>query len=1803
MCRILSLRTLLITLIASLIVGNANATIPFVPVAPQQIREAISTGILRLVGPDSQEIEFTNLTVTPSNGTTSVQASSRGDSVSITFDGRHAFGYLHTDGKSYVLDTVDGLIRLYDEAAYPGSEIYRTQIDQDDAIVGPSNPGGSQSANPDAPERLEQNSSGTVMPTIVDIAFFYDQEFESEAGLACPRTKAESAVAFTNSVYQTHEIPLELRAVYVGPMPVPSAGDPFRQFVFDSGSSAIAATYGADLVHRIFRYSPELGIPYCGQAFMPGRYGVSGVGCGSTDIVIAHEVGHNFGLNHDRAVARGQTFLHGLNDRNYGFGCGGSGTIMAYITPRLPIYSSPLQVSNGEPCGIPAGLPNAADNADVLSIQRVAVADFSPPQTTSGEVELIAMQGTDVSEEDSPILGFEIVRTGDLTDTVSVEIGTRDISTEVQRDYQELVERIEFLSGEESKTVSLEILDDDEFEGDVEQLEVVLRYPQGVAITGTPQIVAISSTDSDRGEASTGGFTATTESVGTFGIPVFRHRTTDGQLRIQYTTEDGTAIDGVDYVGTSGTLVFEPGEDVKFVEVQILDDQDFDGYLAGVYFTLRLEGDNVGAPEEGLVNIVNDDLQNGVVSFAESAISIAEDGRAAIMTIDRTGGTEGPLSFALRTRAGTAVADQDFLPAEATLVLEDGITGTRASVAILDNLRFDGDRSFFVDLLDSDGLAVDSLEVTITNDDEDSGLARFAENSISVPEDASSVSIVVRRDGSANGDLQVSFTTLDGSARAGENYVGQSGSITFGDGQTEASIDIAILDNQQTDRGLTFRIQLVGQLLADPSIATISIVDNDTQSSNAVASRSSTPVAQPASSGGGAISPVWALLCLLVCLHRRVTFLSSKRLLVATAVVLGFSAPAFGQRVTSGVEVVEAVSQITVVQEPGSQSITPDLVRVFLTDVPINLPKYDQENTSLLRATTSVDVSIDATATCASIPSVATIDPNAPPGTVAGCWVRYVNSPSEFFGRLEWENPEGNPGISINADRVFPEIAVDNFSSTNSAITIMPVGSGRNRSAIGGPLLDEFWVKGVDDPGLLRTDADLELVFSVDAWLIYPDGRTRPLSVGSNIDFSSFLLTLNYEYVWEPSQDDFDPDELNTISKELISGIAPPLSTYMYNRRPSTFGQVPLGLFDSPVTLVTKNGFNEDGQTVLSRVVVDSNTALQYGRSPIATPVDWTESLRMYVDSSCQWLLPEFGGTREPSLPEVSIRFSETLSAFQISNSSCAFGANWYWLPPWSPDRLFTDLFVLSAGEIARLREAWRNIQDVIELGTSIESAYNSFSTLLTTENTYRRVFDAEVSSPVTNVVQSTTSFEIQATERQAGFYIRAELSYAAASAFAALGVSAGSVSFGGGAVVGGVFSIGALYASKQDWDRARMSWSGGSAGAQSQPAIGRQLDSFGRISVADLRPSIPAVEQISDTRLRQSTEVFLDYLTYLRAAYLSLDAYDESVLADDADGAARASGDAIAFMEQAARSIELVGAGGGLLAIGSRASGDGATVRESLMTNGFPESWRDEIAPALGITPTELEEFRMTLLDNLDDAQFDQLAPIDSAPTFELLGMSLRDTANDFRMNTVNLPLPLVSVPNFLGMQDSEALSLLGSLGFGLGTVIQAADRTVPAGIVMAQNIFPGERVPNATFVSFTVSSGLPIVGIPDLAGLTEAGASASITASNLALGLITTESSSTVPAGEVIRQSPAPGVRVQEQTEVSFWVSSGPAPGGGGSGGSGSGGGGNSGGQGGSSSAGGGGAASLLLLIMAAAMRRRVREAWRRTEGRSPY
>lgn len=81
---------------------------------------------------------------------------------------------------------------------------------------------------------------------------------------------------------------------------------------------------------------------------------------------------------------------------------------------------------------------------------------------------------------------------------------------------------------------------------------------------------------------------------------------TKHRLTVGYATSDGSALKGVDYVETSGTLTFEPGETTKAVSVPIVGDV-FDEFDES--FTLNLSNPNLGiiVTGQGTCVITDDD--------------------------------------------------------------------------------------------------------------------------------------------------------------------------------------------------------------------------------------------------------------------------------------------------------------------------------------------------------------------------------------------------------------------------------------------------------------------------------------------------------------------------------------------------------------------------------------------------------------------------------------------------------------------------------------------------------------------------------------------------------------------------------------------------------------------------------------------------------------------------------------------------------------------------------------------------------------------------------------------------------------------------------------------------------------------------------------------------------------------------------------------------------------------------------------------------------------------------------------------
>ena len=137
------------------------------------------------------------------------------------------------------------------------------------------------------------------------------------------------------------------------------------------------------------------------------------------------------------------------------------------------------------------------------------------------------------------------------------------------------------------------------------------------------------------------------------------------------------------------------------------------------------------------------------------------------------------------------------------------------------------------------------------------------------------------------------------------------------------------------------------------------------------------------------------------------------------------------------------------------------------------------------------------------------------------------------------------------------------------------------------------------------------------------------------------------------------------------------------------------------------------------------------------------------------------------------------------------------------------------------------------------------------------------------------------------------------------------------------------------------------------------------------------------------------------------------------------------------------------------------------------------------------------------------------------------------------------VTVPNVVMLTQTAAQTSITSAGLTPGAVTSANSATVPAGLVISQSPAAGSSVAAGTAVALVVSLGpAPVsVPVPNVVGLTQTDAQTAITNAGLTVGAVTTSSSTTVPAGQVISQNPAAGASVATGTAVALVISSGPA------------------------------------------------------------
>jgi hypothetical protein len=283
-------------------------------------------------------------------------------------------------------------------------------------------------------------------------------------------------------------------------------------------------------------------------------------------------------------------------------------------------------------------------------------------------------------------------------------------------------------------------------------------------------------------------------------------------VSVGYATANGTAAAGSDYVATSGTLTFSAGQTSKTVAVSVDGDTTVE---ADETFALTLTGATNAtiARATGTGTIRNDDfpaLAIGDVTVTEGSSGATN----AVFSVSLSAAAPYSVSVTYATADGTATAGSDYGATTGSLTFAPGQTSRTIAVPVYGDVTVEPNETFTVNLSGAAGATIARASGlgTIANDDS-AVVPTLAVDDVTVVEGnfgTRTATFTVRLSAARSTSVTVNFTTANGTATSGTDYVAQSGTLTFAPGQTRRTVAVAVIGDFLVEPDETFLVMLSG---------------------------------------------------------------------------------------------------------------------------------------------------------------------------------------------------------------------------------------------------------------------------------------------------------------------------------------------------------------------------------------------------------------------------------------------------------------------------------------------------------------------------------------------------------------------------------------------------------------------------------------------------------------------------------------------------------------------------------------------------------------------------------------------------------------------------------------------------------------------------------------------------------------------------------------------------------------------------------------------------------------------------------
>jgi len=404
--------------------------------------------------------------------------------------------------------------------------------------------------------------------------------------------------------------------------------------------------------------------------------------------------------------------------------------------------------------------------------------------------------------------------------TVSVNWSTSDGTAQSGSDYVAASGTVTFAPGETSHPVTVQAIGDTVLEPDEDFMVQISN-----AVNGTiTDRIAIGTILNDEVAYTLSMSADISQLEGNLGFTNYDFSVTLSPpsaqtVTVDWTTSDGTATSGSDYVAGSGILMFTSGQISQPITVQAIGDtvlessESFNVTLSGAFNATISDASAVGW-------LLNDDV--GIYIQPDT---FHDEGNLGFtnydFTVNLTGAYTLPIGVNWTTADGSALAaDNDYVPASGSLTFNPGETSKPITVQAVGDAKVEINETFFVNL--SGGVnasIIDSSVVgTIVNDDTTSTVSITFYSSTEGNSGLTTFSFPVNLSAPSSDVVSVSFATTDGTALAGSDYTAASGVLTFDPGEVEKLISVDVRGDDVHEGDEFFTVEL-----SDPMNATISV--------------------------------------------------------------------------------------------------------------------------------------------------------------------------------------------------------------------------------------------------------------------------------------------------------------------------------------------------------------------------------------------------------------------------------------------------------------------------------------------------------------------------------------------------------------------------------------------------------------------------------------------------------------------------------------------------------------------------------------------------------------------------------------------------------------------------------------------------------------------------------------------------------------------------------------------------------------------------------------------------------------------